>query len=258
MDFHRHFHEGDGQRVRAIMTCYSADFVHWSEPQWVDFPYVPEEQLYTNQVVAYHRAPHIFLGFPKRFIPDRTIAEHERKGMSDGVFMSSRDGLSFARWTEAFIRPGLQRERWVTRNNMTAWGMVETPGYLDHAPDELSIYSTENYYSGTACKLRRFTLRTDGFVAANAPLSGGQLLTKKLLFAGAALYINYSTSATGSVCVEIQGEDGRAIEGFALEDCDELERAIVWRGGTLQALAGKPLRLRFVFKDADLFAFRFA
>jgi hypothetical protein len=208
--------------------------------------------------VAYHRAPHIFLGFPKRFIPDRTIAEHERKGMSDGVFMSSRDGLSFARWTEAFIRPGLQRERWVTRNNMTAWGMVETPGYLDHAPDELSIYSTENYYSGTACKLRRFTLRTDGFVAANAPLSGGQLLTKKLLFAGAALYINYSTSAAGSVFVEIQGEDGRAIEGFALEDCDELERAIVWRGGTLQALAGKPLRLRFVFKDADLFAFRFA
>jgi len=263
VDFHRHFYERDGQRVRAIMTCYSADFVHWSKPQWIDFFGVPEEHLYTNQVVAYQRAPHIFLGFPKRFIPDRTSVEHERKGMSDGVFMSSRDGLSFTRWPEAFIRPGLQPERWITRNNMTAWGIVETRGYLDNVPTELSIYSTEHYYRGAACKLRRFTLRADGFVAANAPLSGGQLLTKKLLFAGAVLYINYSTSAAGSVRVEIQGEDGRALEGFSLEDCaeiygDEIERAVVWRGGTLEALVGKPVRLRFVLKDADLFAFRFA
>jgi hypothetical protein len=263
VDFHRHFYERDGQRIRAIMTCYSEDFVQWSDPQWIEFPDVVEEQLYTNQVVAYHRAPHLFLGFPKRFVPDRTSVEHNQKGVSDGVFMSSRDGVSFARWTEAFIRPGLQPERWVTRNNMTAWGIVETRGYLDNAPDELSIYSTEHYYRGEACKLRRFALRTDGFVAANAPLSGGELLTKNLRFAGNALYLNFSTSAAGSVRVEVQGEDGRAVEGYALADCteiygDEIERKVIWRGGDLSALAGKALRLRFVLRDADLFALRFA
>ncbi len=263
VDFHRHFRERDGERVRHIMTCYSQDFVRWTAPQWIDFPGVPEEQLYTNQVVAYQRAPHIFLGFPKRFVPERTRVEHDQKGVSDGVFMSSRDGASFKRWTEAFIRPGLQPERWVTRNNMTAWGIVETRGYLDHAPDELSIYSTEHYYRGAACKLRRFTLRSDGFVAANAPLAGGELQTKKLRFAGRALQINYSTSAAGSVRVEVQSEGGQAVAGYALADCqevygDEIEREVVWRGGDLSALTGQSVRLRFVLRDADLFAFRFA
>jgi hypothetical protein len=178
--------------------------------------------------------------------------------------MSSRDGISFKRWTEAFIRPGLQPERWVTRNNMTAWGIVETAAYLTHAPSELSIYSTEHYYLGQAAKLRRYTLRLDGFVAANAKLCGGELLTKKLIFSGRVLNLNMSTSAAGSVRVEIQGEDGRAIEGYALDDCleiygDALEREVCWKAGSdLSQLAGRPVRLRFVLSDADLFALQFA
>ncbi len=103
----------------------------------------------------------------------------------------------------------------------------------------------------------------DGFVAAHAKLSGGELLTKKLIFSGSALQLNFSTSAAGSVRVEIQGADGRAIEGFALDDCQEiygdaLAREVCWKGDSdLSSLAGKPLRLRFALSDADLFAFQF-
>ncbi len=89
------------------MTCSSDDFVHWSEPQWIDFGAASPEHLYTNQITPYHRAPHILVGFPKRFMPGRATVEHDYNGVSDGVFMSSRDGLHFKRWTEAFIRPGL-------------------------------------------------------------------------------------------------------------------------------------------------------
>ena len=40
--------------------------------------------------------------------------------------MSSRDFLRFKRWGEAFILPGLQKERWINRNNVIAWAPVET------------------------------------------------------------------------------------------------------------------------------------
>lgn len=263
VDFHRHFGEFGGKKVRAIMTCTSDDFRDWTEPAWIEFPGAPVEQLYTNAVTAYFRAPHIFMGFPKRFVPERSMVEHRHNGISDGVFMTSRDGVRFKRWGEAFVRPGLQPERWVNRNNMTAWGIVQTCAFLDNAPDELSIYTTEHYYRGEASKLRRFTVRMDGFVAANAPLAGGELVTRPLVFAGKELGINFSTSAAGSVRVEIQNAAGSAVEGFALEDCeeifgDEIEKVVKWEGGgDVSRLAGKPVRLRFALQDADLYAFRF-
>jgi hypothetical protein len=40
---------------------------------------------------------------------------------------------------------------------------------------------------------------------------------------------------------------------------DELEAVAKWKAGDdLSAIAGKPVRLRFVLRDADLFALRFA
>ena len=63
--------------------------------------------------------------------------------------------------------------------------------------------------------------------------------------------------------VEVQDADGKPIPGVSLEDCreqigNELERVVSWKGGAeLSMLAGKTVRLRFVLKDADVFAFQF-
>jgi hypothetical protein len=39
---------------------------------------------------------------------------------------------------------------------------------------------------------------------------------------------------------------------------DEIKRVVAWKQGTdVSRLAGRPVRLRFVMKDADLFALRF-
>ena len=278
----RDFDGGVPDGVRGILTATSQDFIHWTEPTWLRYPDAPIEQLYTNQIQPYARAPHIFIGFPMRyvdrgwtaqtdFLPEleprrRRAAVSPRYGsaVTDGLFMSSRDGLTFKRWGEAFIRPGLRpQDNWVYGDNCVAWGLVETRSELAGAPNELSLYATESYWRGRDMHVRRYSLRLDGFVSVQAPLSGGEFVSKPVLFAGAKLVMNFSTSAAGSIRVELQDAVGEPLAGFTLADCpeifgDSLEQIVHWRGGSgLGSLAGKPIRLRFVLKDADLYSIRF-
>ncbi len=100
-------------------------------------------------------------------------------------------------------------------------------------------------------------------MSLHAPLVGGELLTKPLSFAGKRLFLNVSTSAAGSVRVELQKPDGQPLDGFALADChevygDDLQREVHWKSNAdLAQLSGQPLRLRFEVKDADLYSFQF-
>ena len=268
--------------LRDIRTATSEDFINWTEPVWLEYPGAPAEQLYTNQIEPYYRAPHLFIGFPTRYIDRGWSAsmealpglEHRRlrssahprygTALTDGLFMTSRDGTVFKRWGEAFLRPGLRpKDNWTYGDNYQAWGVVETESDIPGTPNELSIYATESYWTDHVDWLRRFTLRIDGFVSVEAPLAGGELVTRLLVFKGSKLVMNFSTSAAGSVQVEIQGEDGKPVDGFTLADCpeiygDAIERVVSWqRGADVGPLAGKPVRLRFVLKDADLYSIRF-
>jgi len=96
-----------------------------------------------------------------------------------------------------------------------------------------------------------------------ALLSGGELITKPLVFAGKELIINFSTGAAGSIRAEIQDDDGTPIPGYTLADSeetfgDELARVVSWKGGSdVGRLAGRPIRLRLALKDADLYAIQF-
>ena len=89
------------------------------------------------------------------------------------------------------------------------------------------------------------------------------MVTKPLVFGGSRLVVNYSTSAAGSVQVEITDPEDHPLPGFALSDCpeiygDEIDRVWAWEDGSdLSALIGKPVRLRFVLSDADVYSFRF-
>ncbi len=74
--------------------------------------------------------------------------------------------------------------------------------------------------------------------------------------------VNFSTSAAGYLRLEIQDSSGKAVNGYALSECreiygDEIERVVQWNEGDVGNLAGEPIRLRFVLKDADVFAFGF-
>ena len=171
--------------------------------------------------------------------------------------MTSRDGLHWdRRFMEAFIRPGRDWENWTERNIGVAFGVLQT------AADELSVYWVEHYRHPT-CRLRRGTLRLDGFASLYAGYYGGEALTGPLIFSGRELILNYATSAPGSVRVEIQDAEGHALPGYALADCpemygDQIEQAVSWATGTdVSRLAGQPVRLRFALKDADVYSLRF-
>lgn len=273
----RDFHDG----LRDIRASTSTDFLTWTEPLTLTYEDSPDEQLYTNQIEPYYRAPHIFVGFPTRYVErqwepsfDSLPDVRHRKGrmgfsprygtaVTDGLFMSSRDGRRFRRWGEAIIRPGTERgNNWVYGDGYQSYGLLETAASDPLAPPELSAYVPEGYWKESVC-LRRYTFRLDGFVSLSAPLRGGEVVTKPLSFSGRELVLNFSSSAAGSVRVELEDESGRPLPGYALADCDDvfgdaIERAVTWGGSTdVSPLAGQPVRIRFVLKDADVWAMRF-
>lgn len=279
--FSRYFEQtgDDGVGVRAIQSCSSDDFINWTTPEYHVYDEgVPYEHFYTNATTPCPGAEHILLSFPMRFVPERTKdiegMDYPGGGVSDAIFMSSRDGVHWDRtFMNAWLRPGPEKRNWTHRNQTPAAGIIPT------APDEWSMYVAEHYGWDTN-GVRRVTVRPHGFASVRAGYHGGELLTRPLTFTGSTLFINYATSAVGSVSVEIQDAEGRALDGFAASDMepmfgDDLDAPIAWRGSGAQgggsgaqgggsgglaglsSLNGTPVRLRFVLKDADLYAIRF-
>ncbi len=245
--------------VRWIRRTTSKDFRNWTAFESITAGDTPFEHLYTNACVPYERAPGTYLMFPSRFVPERTPDPdwYGGNGISDIVFMSSRDGINFDRsFMEAFVRPGPDKANWHERAIYMERGIHQT------SPTEISLYGTEGLRTRSV-KIRRYTVRTDGFVSVNAGASGGEFTTYPMIFSGDSLELNYSTSAVGSVKVEIQDAAGVALPKYSLADCpdhfgDKIEGKVRWHGGdSLIGLSGKPVRLRFALTDADLYAFRF-
>ncbi|MBK9168003.1 MAG: hypothetical protein IPM24_11120 [Bryobacterales bacterium] len=262
--YYRTWREIGGTRYRWVSRATSPDFVTWSELAEMEYGDAPPEHLYTNQTSPYFRAPHIYTGICARFLPGRRVLSEEQaaalrvdpgyyKDCSDAVLVTSRGGARYTRtFLDAFLRPGVGLENWVSRSNYPALNLVQT------GPATMSFYVNRNYGQPTAY-LRRYDLRLDGLIAVHAGYAGGELQTKPLTFEGSRLELNFSTSAAGGIRVEMQDQDGRPLPGLALSEAPEAigdEVARVYRD--VGALRGKPVRLRFVLKDADLYSFRFA
>ena len=134
---------------RGIRTATSQDFFHWGPHADLTYADSPREHLYTNQIKPYYRAPHLLIGFPTRYIErgwsesmralpepkhrEMRAAAHLRYGtaLTEGLLMSSRDGVHFQRWNEGFLRPGIQREgTWHYGQQYIAWHVVETRSAL--------------------------------------------------------------------------------------------------------------------------------
>lgn len=250
-------------RVRGIWRSESPDFRHWSIPRPIAYTDLRQEDMYTNAIRPYFRAPHIYIGTPNRYVPGRTkYPDWQRMGsapagINDAILMSSRDGITFERWQEGFLRPATDPEVWTDRNNYFAWGMIQT------GPDEISLYWTE-HYRHDGMRIRRGTLRLDGFVSLHAGAEQvGEVLTRPLIFSGDRLELNYATSAIGTIRIELCDEDGNPYPGFSFRESqilfgNEIAATYHWSDSPdLSSLAGKPVRLRIRLHDADLYSIRF-
>ncbi|QEG00717.1 hypothetical protein Mal15_47890 [Stieleria maiorica] len=260
-------------KIRRIARSVSDDFVHWSPPVVMGYRHrgdqAPIEHLYTNQTHPYFRAPHLYVSIAARFMPRRQVLTDDQaraidvnpryfKDTSDAILMTARPGRDYYNRTflSSFVRPGIGARNWVSRTNYPALNVVQT------GPTEMSVYLNQDYAQPTA-HLRRYSMRLDGFASAQADYHGGELITKPLTFAGSRLAINFATSAAGDIRVEIQDASGQPIPGFTLAESreqigNEIDRIVTWNSGPdVSPLAGRPVRLRFAMKDADLFAMQF-
>jgi len=266
--YYRTFKRIGNQNFRWITRTTSKEFLNWTEPVDMDMGDAPPTHYYTNQTHAYYRAPHLYLSFFARFIPGRQVLTPEdvkRLGVvgdyfhdvSDACLMTSRGGNRYDRaLPEAFVRPGRGAANWTSRTNYPALGIVPT------ADGMMSMYIQRNYATPSHY-LERLVLRPDGFASIHAGADSGEMITRPVVFAGSRLTLNVSTSAAGQVRVEVQNADGAPLPGYALADCtpvvgDDLDLTVAWKQGSdLAGLAGKPVRLRFVMAEADLYALRF-
>ncbi len=254
--------------IRTISRSTSIDFINWSNPVKMSFGETPYENLYTNQTHPYYRAPHIYIAIAARFVPDLQVVSDQQAlklkvhknyyhDCSDIIFMSSRGGINYNRtFMEAFLKPGIGFQNWVSRTNYPALNVVQTDS------TEMTIYVNQNYSQPQAC-LRRYALRIDGFSSLKASYKEGDATTKSMIFKGRNLFINFATSAVGKVQIEIQNQHGVTISGFSLSDSEilvgnEIKRLVSWKNNPdLSSLSGKAIKLKFLLKDANLYSFKF-
>ena len=275
----RDFHNVPGKDlnagIRDIRWMVSKDFKDWTVPVLLDFGDADDYPLYTNVVQPYYRADHIYVGFPSRYVEKKEwtanfeqLAGADRRkermkadprfglAVTDCVFMSSRDGKTWKRWDEAFLTPGPEREyNWVYGDCYPALGMIETTSDLPHAPNELSMYTFDNHWARIPSKLRRYTIRIDGFVSYNAPYKPCKIITKPFVFEGNNLSINFATSAVGYVKFKLIG-DGKTFDSVEIFG-DSLDRNVVFENGNISSLSGKPVKMEIIMRDADLYSFKF-
>lgn len=263
---------GDGfSGIRTISRCVSTDFRHWTRPRQMSFGRRALEHLYTNQTQPYPGAPHLYIGIAARFMPDRQrLADAEAKELkvdpdyyrdcSDVVLLTSRGGNRYDRAIpEAFLRPGIGLQHWVSRTNFPANGLVRT------GAKELSFY-LNTHYAQPGAQLCRYTLALDRLGYLEGRHDWGEMITKTIpVDDQGQLSINMATSAAGSVQVAVLDHDGTPVPGFTWAACgeligNELDRSVQWeQDGIIRRLGQAGLlriRLHFRLRDARLYAFR--
>ena len=273
-------------RRRFCSPAFGGDACRWAWPgdapahgdppglpvpePWLSSVSEGNRQLYSFTAVAYES---VMLGVAEilRKTPGDN-ADCEKAGLPKHTglhFCFSRDGRTFEPRGEADISPeGWGSGRWDC-------GYLSCTSGICVVKDERLWF----YYSGLRgdgtrlAKGREWfrngmysngsigvaTLRRDGFAGMVAD-GDGEIVTKPLVFGGGHLFVN-AECRFGSVCAEILGDDGKAVLGFARADCaafahgDATKTELAFKGGDLSALAGRPVRFRFLLHCATLFSF---
>ena len=118
------------------------------------------------------------------------------------------------------------------------------------------MYKQGMYFNGA---IGAATLRRDGFCGMVAD-GNGEIVTRPLAFTGSHLFVN-AECLFGEVAAEVLDETGAVVSGFSAADCrglkyvDRTKAELTFAGGTLDALKGRNVRLRFKLHCATLYSF---
>ena len=285
--YFRNFHNIDpdipiSKATRDVRYMFSLDNMKtWSKPVMLEFNDDTDIPLYTNNIIPYERAPHIFIGFPVRYCErtewtnntdqfksyaiKKSVGEYfelesdkERAGLvtTDSMFMCSRDGVNWYRYKEAFHTPGYEnKHNWTYGDCYLAYNMIDGgEGYY-------YMYDIDHHQSYHVSKpLNRYKIRKDGFACIMADGEDRVMVTKPIIFEGNDLHLNFSTSAFGYIYIDLLDEDGNEIPGKTSFEIygDTVDRKISFADGShFSEYSGKPVRLRFRMRDCKIYSMKF-
>ncbi|MEB3321640.1 MAG: hypothetical protein VKI81_02335, partial [Synechococcaceae cyanobacterium] len=217
--------------------------------------------------------------------------DHRGDQFNDGIFETqlavSRDGVRFTRHRAPYLLAGMIRNTAGTDGDLDCGLMMMGIGMLRRGDELWQYYHGCRRTHMTREDGERFGMagegifrtvqRLDGFISVDADQRGGEFTTPVLTFDGSRLVLNAACHGLGEIWVEIQDEQGVPIRGFAhksvppwasaeqraVSDTVSIDRngtaqEVWWKGGPdVSALAGRPVRLRFIMRSAKLFAFQF-
>ncbi|MBN1492164.1 MAG: hypothetical protein JXA69_19790 [Phycisphaerae bacterium] len=278
---------GESERLGGFPVVQDMPIVFGGDRQDLFHGDTPVVDFYLSAAIQYPWAERAYYMFPTAYyhyiggalgeFPD---AVPTNAGPLDTQFAASRDGIVWHRYDRrAFVPLGMKGEFDWASARMIRGLVPDTSGremYMYYrASDWLHGWDRDERNKRLLTQaglgadqniavLSRLVLRRDGFVSVRAAYTGGEFTTPPLVFNGRRLVLNIDTSATGIAQVGILDADGKPHDGFAAGQCDrihtcnEINRTVTWqRRSDLGRLAGKPVRLRFVLSNCDLYAFQF-
>lgn len=281
-----------GPYGRSVYLSVSKDFVHWTKPggclifhadkrdqklgaelvkkhlrnpdlrqPTINQPKEYKTDIYNLPVFAYQG---LYIGMP-------TVFNHSgnTKNNSDGFSMAE---LAVSRDLIHWDRVG-NRKKFIPLSPVEGGKNYDVAQLL--AANRPIIRKSEIWFYYTGLKWREAPkgapqnndgaiclakLRLDGFVSLDAGAKEGYVLTKPLIMEGKSLHLNVA-AAQGEVRVEILDATGkRVLPGFSRSESipvqgDRLNAELKWKRAEVSSLVGKTIRLRFILRNASLYAF---
>jgi len=259
-----------------------------------------ETDIYVPKVMKYPWAPDTYLAFPilyfhyEESVPvTRVELMNPKRQRGSGPLETqvavSRNGVDWKRYPRpAYV--GIGEHGGIDfKTSYIAHGMIKRG-------DEIWQYNFgEPHYHSPWVKypekraVYRLIQRLDGFVSLDSPYEREiEIVTKPLIFKGEKLVLNIDTDATGYAQVGFLDEDGKPIDGYAVDDCiyingDFISTEVEWMknrseikrissfdeedpetlaekvitGNDISELQGKTVRLVFRMRGSKLYSMQF-
>ena len=275
---------------RAVFLSRSKDFERWSNPELIYHADAQDQTLggqHLQEVQANPWMWQLATNHPSEYrteIYNMPIFDYE------GLYIGLPTYLEASGYVPSINnQEGLMSVRLACSRDLRVWTRVGDRTYF-MAPAELGtggmdtgqVFASSQpirmgdelwfYYTGKVAghgyipngdgrgAIHLAKLRLDGFVSFRAGPEEGFLETRAVRFAGDHLYLNADMSR-GELQAEIWDERGtKVLAGWERGRCrpitgDHLRAELRWDGRELKELHDKRVRLRFHFKNADLYAF---
>ena len=156
--------------------------------------------------------------------------------------MTSRDGQHWDRTIrEGYLSGSLDEAEWTQRNFIASSGIISR--------DDKFIIYVQKHYMWEDHGIWAYSVPRYRFVSLSAGYDGGIIETKDLEFLSDDFYINYSTSAYGSIVIRVVDEFGNFIAKTDEIYGNELSHKVHFEG-----LKGRHGRLIIEMNDAKLYA----